>query len=57
MLVFFTIVSVVCESIFLAAIGRFAWRNREKKLVFWGWVAVIGMFLALDGIFFLGRLK
>ena len=53
----FSIVAIMFEIMFLAAIGRFAWKNREKKLLFWGWLAVIAMFMALDVVFFGGFLK
>ena len=53
----FSIVAIMFEIMFLAAIGRFAWKNREKKLLFWGWLAVIAMFVALDVVFFGGFLK
>jgi len=53
----FSNITIMFEVIFLAALGRFAWKNRQKKLLFWGWLAVIAMFVAFDVVFFLGLLK
>jgi uncharacterized SAM-binding protein YcdF (DUF218 family) len=53
----FSIVTIMSEVIFLAALGRFAWKNRQKKLLFWGWLAVIAMFVAADIVYFGGLLK
>jgi hypothetical protein len=53
----FSIVTIMFEVIFLAALGRFAWKNRQKKLLFWGWLAVIAMLVAIDVVYFRGLLK
>ncbi|HXN53243.1 MAG TPA: hypothetical protein VN943_15030 [Candidatus Acidoferrum sp.] len=52
-----SIVTIMSEVIFLAALGRFAWKNREKKLLFWGWLAVIAMIVTIDVVYFGGFLK
>src|SRR6266849_3464232 len=44
----FAMVAVFLEVVFLAAVGRFAWRNRKNKFVFWGWLAVLAMLVAID---------
>jgi hypothetical protein len=43
-----TIIWLVLEVIFLAAIARFAWRQRANKLVFGGWVAFLLMLVLVD---------
>jgi len=39
----YSIGGIVLEIIFLAVLGRFAWKQRANKFVFWGWIAVIAM--------------
>jgi len=39
----YSIGGIVLEIIFLAVLGRFAWKQRPHKFVFWGWIAVIAM--------------
>ena len=41
-------VAVFLEVVFLAAMGRFAWQNRTNKFLFWGWLAVLAMLIAID---------
>jgi hypothetical protein len=43
-----SIAAMMFEAVFLAALGRFAWKNRQNKLLFWGWLAVIAMLVAID---------
>jgi hypothetical protein len=53
----FSIAAMMFEAVFLAALGRFAWKNRQNKLLFWGWLAVIAMLVAIDVVYFGGLLK
>jgi len=48
----FSMVAVFLEVVFLAAVGRYAWRNRKNKFVFWGWLAVLAMLVAIDVYYF-----
>ncbi len=43
-----TIIWLALEAIFFVAIARFAWRQRKNKLVFWGWLAFLGMLAFVD---------
>jgi hypothetical protein len=52
-----TTLAIILEVILLAGIGRFAWQNRKNKLLFWGWLAVITMFVVADIAFFSGLLS
>jgi len=49
-----SVVAIVLEVVFLAAVGRFAWQNRKNKFVFWGWLAFLAMLVAIDVYYFLG---
>jgi hypothetical protein len=42
------VICVILEIMFLAAVGRFAWRQRTNRFVFWGWLAVLAMFAVID---------
>ncbi len=53
----FTVVALILEAVFLAGLGRFVWQNRKKKFLFWGWLAVLAMFVAADIVFFAGLLS
>ena len=49
----FSVVAVVAEVIFIVAMGRRAWQNRKNQFVFWGWLVVLAMFVALDLYYYL----
>ena len=51
----FSIGGIVLEIIFLAVLGRFAWKQRQNKCVFWGWIAVIALLAGADIYFELMR--
>jgi hypothetical protein len=51
----FSIVAIVLEVVFLAAVGKFAWQNRKNKFVFWGWVAVLAILVVIDVYYFSRR--
>ena len=42
-----SMVAAFFEVVFLAAVGSLAWRNRKNKFVFWGWLAVLAMLVAI----------
>jgi hypothetical protein len=48
-----TVVFLVLEAVFVGAIARVAWRQRANKLVFWGWLAFLGMIALVDCWWFL----
>jgi hypothetical protein len=52
-----SIVTIVSELIFLAALGCLAWKNRQKKFLFRGWLAVIAMLIVIDVLYFGGLLQ
>ena len=51
----FSIGGIVLEVIFFAVLGRFAWKQRQNKFVFWGWIAVIALLAGADIYFELMR--
>jgi hypothetical protein len=48
------VISIILEVMFLAAIGRHAWRQRTNRFVFWGWLAVLAMLAVFDYWYFVG---
>jgi len=52
----FSIVAIICEVVFIAAMERLAWKNRQKKHVFWGWLVMMVMLIVIDAVFFSGLL-
>jgi len=46
------VISIFLEIIFLAAIARYAWRQRTNRFVFWGWLAVLATFAVVDYWYF-----
>lgn len=42
-----SIFTTILGIMFLAAVGRFAWRQRANKFVFWGWLVVLAMFAVI----------
>ena len=48
------VISIILEIMFLAAIGRYAWRQRTNRFVFWGWLAVLAMFAVFDYWYLVG---
>jgi len=51
----FSVVAIVLEAVFLAAVGRFAWQRRKNKFVFWGWLAVLALLVVIDVFYFSPR--
>ena len=54
---FISVAALVLEVMLLTALGRFAWRNRERKFLFWGWLVVLAMLATIDVAFFAGLLS
>jgi len=53
----YSIVTLMSEVIFLSLLGRIAWKNRQNKFLFRGWLAVIAMIVVVDVLYFGGVLK
>ena len=47
----FRIGTILLEIMFLVVLGRYAWKQRSSKFVFWGTMAVIAM-LAVVYVYF-----